>query len=89
QIEDPAVADGASLAVREHYHRERLAMRPGAGVGASLLALFGFGLWVSAVVLFARRGIDRTLRLRRPWAAWLASAFVVGVCLFFLGLRLA
>jgi hypothetical protein len=89
QIEDPAVAEGASLSERERFHRALLATRPGASVGGSLLALFGFGLWVSAAVLFTRRGIDRTLRLRRPWAVWLASAFVAGVLLFFLGLRLA
>lgn len=89
QMEDPAVVGGASLAERQAFHRERLALRPGAGVVASLLAVGGFVLWLGAAVLFTRRGIDRTLALRKPWAYWLTLAFVLGVVLFFLGLRLA
>jgi hypothetical protein len=88
-LEDPAVAAGATPAERLAFHRERLQRRPGAGPGASLLALLGFGVWVGAAVTFLRRGIDRTLALRRGWALWCGIAFVIGLTLFFAGLRLA
>jgi hypothetical protein len=88
-IEDPAVAEGATPEQRLAFHRERLARRPGAGAGASALALLGFGAWLGAAVVFVRRGIDRTLTVRRGWALWCGVAFVLGLTLFLVGLRLA
>jgi hypothetical protein len=88
-LEDPAVAGRATPEERLAFHRERLQRRPGAGSGASLLALVGFGLWLGAAVTFLRRGIDRTLTVRPAWALWCSLAFVMGLTLFFAGLRLA
>jgi hypothetical protein len=88
-LEDPAVAAGAGPEERLAFHRERLARRPRAAPAASVLALLGFGLWLGAAVTFLRRGIDRTLVVRRAWALWCSLAFVMGLTLFLAGLRLA
>jgi hypothetical protein len=89
RIEDPAVAPGASFEEREAWHRQRLEVRPGPAVPATLAALVGMGLWLGAVVVFIRRGLDRTLRLERRWALGAAIGFVIGLTLFVAGLRLA
>jgi hypothetical protein len=73
QAADPGVAA---------WHLQRLARLPGAGPGATALFLIGFALWLGAAVLFTRRGIDRTLALRRNWAVGCLVAFVVGLTLF-------
>jgi hypothetical protein len=88
-IEDPAVAPGASVQERESWHRQRLAVTPGPAVPATLAALGGMALWLGAVVVFIRRGLDRTLRLERRWALGAAVGFVIGLTLFVAGLRLA
>jgi hypothetical protein len=41
------------------------------------------------VVVFIRRGLDRTLRLERRWALGAAIGFAIGLTLFVAGLRLA
>ena len=74
---------------REAWHRQRLAVRPGPAVPATLAALGGMALWLGAVVVFIRRGLDRTLRLERRWALGAAIGFVIGLTLFVAGLRLA
>lgn len=89
RIEDPAVAGGASVEERRRWHRERLARRPGASVPASVMALGGFAIWLGAAVLFIRRGLDRSLSVRRSWALGCGLAFVGGFGLFLAGLRLA
>jgi hypothetical protein len=84
------LADGrGSLAAREQWHRQRLQVRPGPAVGATLAALLGLALWLGAVVVFIRRGVDRTLRLERRWALAAGIGFFVGFVLFVVGLRLA
>jgi hypothetical protein len=88
-IEDPAVAPGASFEERAAWHRQRLAVRPGPAVPATLAALGGMALWLGAVVVFIRRGLDRTLRLERRWALGAAIGFAIGLTLFVAGLRLA
>jgi hypothetical protein len=88
-IEDPAVAPGASFEQRADWHRQRLAARPGPAVPATLAALGGMALWLGAVVVFIRRGLDRTLRLERRWALGAAIGFAIGLTLFVAGLRLA
>jgi hypothetical protein len=87
--EDPAVAPGASAAQREAWHHARLAARPGAATGWAVTALAGLALWIGAVVLFVRRGLDRQLRLQRSWALAAALGFFLGFTLFVVGLRLA
>jgi hypothetical protein len=87
--EQPSVAPGASIADREEWHRARLAIRPGPAIPATVTALAGLALWLGAVVLFIRRGVDRTLRLERRWAVAAGIGFFVGFGLFVLGLRLA
>ena len=77
------------LATREAWHRDRLAARPGPAVPATVAALAGLGLWLGAVVVFIRRGVDRALRLERRWAVAAGIGFFVGFALFVLGLRLA
>lgn len=70
------------------WHRDRLALRPGPDGAAIVRFLLGFGLWIGAATLFARRGIDRTLALRRNWAVGCAVAFVAGFSLFLSGVWL-
>ena len=89
RTEDPAVAPGATLVAREAWHLEQLARRPGPATLPALLALLGFGLWLSAVGVFVRRGLDRALKLRPRWALISAVAFFAGFALFVVGLRLA
>ena len=87
--EEPAVAPGATLAEREAWHLARLARRPGPAPAAALGALLGLCLWLSAVVLFIRRGLTRTLKLQPRWALASALGFFAGFALFIVGLRLA
>lgn len=76
------------------------AMRPlGPAMASTVLALAGFAIWVGAIVLLIRRGVER----RPPRAAVKATGtdagplgalmlpllFVVGFALFLLGLRFA
>lgn len=89
QIEDPEVAPGASTAERQAWHAERLAARPGPAPGPTVIALLGLALWLGAAVLFIRRGLDRTMRLRPSWALASGVAFSLGFTLFLLGLRFA
>jgi hypothetical protein len=89
RLEDPAVAPGATPEQRRAWHLERLAARPGPRLPATFAALFGFALWLSAAILFIRKGIDRGLRLQPRWGIATLVAFGVGFALFVLGLRLA
>jgi hypothetical protein len=89
QIEEERVAPGASAAERQRWHADRLAPQPGPAVPATVAALLGLGLWLGAVVVFIRRGVDRGLRLDRRWSGYCAVAFLAGFSLFVLGLRLA
>lgn len=74
---------------KEAFFRTRLAARPGARVGFSLLALGGLGLLLGGVAGFVRRGLDAGLHLRARPALWSGLVFALGVGLFLLGLRLA
>jgi hypothetical protein len=89
QIEEERVAPGATAVERQRWHADRLAQRPGPAIPATLAALLGLGLWLGAVVLFIRRGVDRSLRLDRRWAGCCAVAFLAGFTMFVVGLRLA
>ncbi len=89
RLEPPAVAAGASLEQRRAWHLERLAARPGPRLPATFAALFGFALWLSAAIVFIRKGIDRGLRLQPRWGVATLAAFVLGFALFVLGLRFA
>jgi len=68
------------------WHEQRLAHVPGPSNSQFLLALLGLLLWVSAVVLFIRRGLGPALRLRRRPALACAVVFLVGFSCFVLGL---
>ena len=74
---------------RTKWHADRLAERPRPRTPQVLLALLGLGMWVTSTVMFFRRGLDRSLGLRRGPAALAASGFVVGLALFLVCLRLA
>ena len=89
QIEEEGVAPGASREERRRWHAERLAQRPGPATGATVTALLGLGVWLLAMIVFLRRGVDRTLKLDPRWALLSAVGFFVGFALFLLGLRLA
>jgi hypothetical protein len=77
-----ALADGVGGVGDEAWHLQRLARRPGPGPGTTALALLGFGAWLGAAVVFTRRGIDRTLALRRNWALACLVGFVLGLTAF-------
>jgi hypothetical protein len=66
----------------ETWHLQRLARRPGPGPATTVLALVGFAVWLGAAVIFTRRGIDRTLALRRNWAVACLIGFVLGLTAF-------
>jgi hypothetical protein len=66
-----------------------LAARPGPAPGWAATALGGFAVWLGAAAVFIRKGVDRTLKLRRSWALASALGFFVGFALFVVGLRLA
>ena len=64
---------------------------PGPAVAATLVALIGLAIWVGAIVLLIRRGVERSPR-RRPAALSFAelilpALFVLGFALFLVGLR--
>lgn len=85
-VEDPT---GADLTARAAWHAERLARRPGPLLVYVVVALVGLGLWVGGGVFFFTRGLDPGLRLRSRAAILCGTAFLVGMSLFLLGLRLA
>lgn len=75
----------ARVAELTDWHRDRLAQRPGPAGWSTGCFLLGFALWIGAAVLFTRRGIDRTLTVRRNWALGCAVAFLIGFTLFLSG----
>jgi hypothetical protein len=87
--EDRSVAPGVSFEARAAWHLERLTHRPGPDLAHVLLALSGLVLWVGSVVGFCSRGLDVTLRLRRPHAIIAGVTFIVGLAMFLAGLRFA
>jgi hypothetical protein len=87
--EDPAVAPGASLATREAWHLDKLSRPPGPHTGWTLAALLGLALWLGAALAFFTRGLDRALRVQPAPALLSAVAFLAGISLFVVGLRLA
>jgi hypothetical protein len=89
RTEDPAVAPGATREAREAWHLTQLSRRPGPAPVPAVLALLGLALWLSAVGVFVRRGLDRALKLRPRWAFIAAVGFLAGFALFVVGLRLA
>jgi len=89
ESEDPRVDPGASARARLAWHAQRLARRPGPHAGYVLLALTGLGGWLGGAALFATRGLDGGLRLRRGPALVASAVFAVGFALFLVGLRLA
>lgn len=78
---DPGASQG--------WYAARLAVRPGPRPAAASVALGGLALWLGALVLFVRRGLDPGLRLRRRAALTGAVLGGVGLLLFVVGLRLA
>ena len=89
RIEDPAAAAGKSFEARRAWHADKLARRPGPRPLISLVAVGGLALWVGATVIFVRRGLDRSLRLRPRWALGAGILFLLGFALFVFGLRFA
>lgn len=60
---------------------------PGPAVASTLVSLMGFALWVGAVVLMIRRGVDRAARPGGVGRLMLPVMFLLGVALFLAGLR--
>jgi hypothetical protein len=89
RTEDPAVAPGATPEQREAWHLAQLSRRPGPATVPAVAALVGLAMWLSAVGVFVKRGLDRALRLRPRWAWIAAIGFFAGFALFVVGLRLA
>lgn len=77
-----------SQATRIAWHRAKLAARPGPATAPALIAVLGLAVWLGAAVTFLRKGVDRALRLRTPWAVASGVGFLVGFLMFVVGLRL-
>jgi hypothetical protein len=89
RTEDAAVAPGATREEREAWHIAQLSRRPGPATAPAVAALVGLAMWLAAVGVFIRRGLDRALKLRPRWAWIAAVGFFAGFALFVVGLRLA
>ena len=82
---DAAAAESVAAAV------EAAGASPGPAVAATLVALIGLAIWVGAIVLLIRRGVEHSPR-HRPAALSFAelilpALFVLGFALFLVGLR--
>jgi hypothetical protein len=82
-------ASPATFAERAKWHAERLAERPRPQNPMVLLALLGLAMWVASAVTFFHKGVDANLALRRTPAMLASAAFLVGLALFLISLRLA
>lgn len=85
----PAIDAGKS---RDQLRAEHLALLrdvPRPHAGWTLLALLGFGAWVSAAFLFASRAFDEHDRFLAAPARRFAALFVLGALAFSVGLRFA
>jgi hypothetical protein len=87
--EDPNLDPGASFETRSKWHLERLERRPGPRGSYVLMAVFGFGIWIASAVFFLRKALDTNLRLRPRPAMVTSTAFLLGLAIFLVGLRLA
>jgi hypothetical protein len=87
--EERSVAPGVSFEARTAWHLERLAHRPGPALPYVLLALVGLVLWVGSAIIFFRKGLDESLRLRRRQAVVTSIIFAAGLGMLLIGLRLA
>lgn len=84
--EGAAAATPDDAALRELWHETRLARDVRPSIGAGALAGLGVLLWLCGVVGLLRRGLDRAgAWVRRP-AVVSATAIVLGVVLWFVGL---
>lgn len=88
QTAPPAVGDGRPLERRVAAMTQELLAQTRPQPFGLLCAVFGLVCWVSAVFLFAARGLDAEQALTST-ARPLGTAFVLGFGMFVLGLALA
>ena len=74
---------------RAAWHLALLKRPVGPSVGFSLLAIFGFVLWIGAAFWFAWSAIDENDRLIKPIAVRSAALILIGLLLWLLGLNFA
>jgi len=79
-------ADSPGAARPRAYFAELLSAPVGPSLSRALAALFGLGLWISAVIAFLFLGVDQALRPKKNAVLSSGIAFVVGVALFAWGL---
>jgi hypothetical protein len=87
--EPPPIEAELSARERERSYLSLLRRSPGPSKPWSVIAIFGFVLWVSAAFAFSHRAIDPNDRIVRPIALRFSALWAVGFCLFCLGLALA
>jgi hypothetical protein len=85
--EDPA--GRASFEERAAWHEQRLSDLPGPKTSLVMLAFLGLALWVTSVIVFVRKGLDRDLALVRTPAVFAGLGFLAGLAMFLVCLRLA
>lgn len=89
RVEVPPVDAMRTEAERHDLHLALLREDRDPSVLWAFLALLGLGTWIGAALLFASRAIDENDRIAPLEARRWGTMFVVGFCLFVLGLALA
>ncbi len=75
-----------TLAERQAWHRDRLALDEAPQVSWTLLALLGLVTWVGAGFYFFSRALDGNERIRRRPAVLATVGVILGLVLFAIGL---
>jgi hypothetical protein len=83
---DAAAAPGQSEAERVTWHHDLLQRDESPSTGWSVIALFGFALWIGGGLLFALRGITAEDRLVPRTAGMAGIGVAVGLFIWMLGL---
>lgn len=84
KLEEPRGEDGGDE--RRRWHHERLAIDEAPSTAWTLLAVFGFVLWLGGAFAFALRGVDGEDRLVPRIAAYAGAAVALGLVVWLWGL---